>query len=78
LAPRLVVATGHSQSAIRLTVYHNRVHPITRLIDGFVIHGGGGSLADSVGSKVIKVNAETDLWADVTPEVDPAMTGDPG
>lgn len=62
LVPRLVLATGHSQSAFRLTTYHNRVQPSTRLIDGFLIHGGGGRLADGVGTKVFKINAETDLW----------------
>jgi hypothetical protein len=62
-SPRLVLATGHSQSANRLSAYHDRVHPISRVIDGFLLHGGGGRLALDVDAKVFKINAETDLRA---------------
>ena len=61
LTPEVVIVTGHSQSANRLAVYHNRVHPLVRLADGFVIHGGGRELTDLVDTKVFKINAETDL-----------------
>lgn len=43
LVPRKVFATGHSQSALRLTTYVNAIHPLDRVIDGFVIHGRGNS-----------------------------------
>lgn len=62
LVPEIVLATGHSQSAVYLSEYHDRVHPTRRVIDGFLIHGGGGPLAEGVRTKVFKVNAETDLW----------------
>ncbi|MBT5056392.1 MAG: hypothetical protein HOM68_07615 [Gemmatimonadetes bacterium] len=63
LEPEMVLAIGHSRSANRLSAYYNRVQPITRVVDGFIIHGGGARLDGEVGSKVMKVNAETDLWA---------------
>ncbi len=43
LVPQKIVATGHSQSALRLTTYVNAVHPLEKVIDGFVIHGRGDS-----------------------------------
>jgi hypothetical protein len=43
LVPRKVFATGHSQSALRLTTYVNAIHPLDRVIDGFVLHGRGNS-----------------------------------
>lgn len=63
LTPQVVVATGHSQSASRLAAYHNRVHPMTEVVDGFLIHGGGEQLTVGLDTKVFKINAETDLWA---------------
>lgn len=43
LVPTKVFATGHSQSALRLTTYVNAIHPLERVIDGFVLHGRGNS-----------------------------------
>ncbi len=43
LVPNKIFATGHSQSALRLTTYVNAVHPLEKVIDGFVIHGRGNS-----------------------------------
>ena len=43
LVPTKVFATGHSQSALRLTTYVNAIHPLDRVIDGFMIHGRGES-----------------------------------
>jgi Alpha/beta hydrolase domain len=39
-----VIAAGESQSAFRMVVYVNAVHPIAHVFDGFFIHsrGGGG------------------------------------
>jgi hypothetical protein len=62
LTPEIVLATGHSQSASRLVTFYNHVQPVTGVIDGFVIHGGGRTLASGVGAKAFRVNAETDLW----------------
>ena len=36
LVPTKIFATGHSQSALRLTTYVNAVHPLEKVIDGFV------------------------------------------
>jgi hypothetical protein len=43
LVPQKIFATGHSQSALRLTTYVNAIHPLEKVIDGFVIHGRGNS-----------------------------------
>lgn len=43
LQPSKVIATGHSQSAIRLVTYVNAIQPLERAFDGFVIHGRGNS-----------------------------------
>lgn len=43
LVPHKIVATGHSQSALRLTTYVNAIQPLERVFDGFVIHGRGNS-----------------------------------
>ncbi|MGY4827783.1 alpha/beta hydrolase domain-containing protein [Sphaerotilaceae bacterium SBD11-9] len=43
LVPNKIFATGHSQSALRLTTYVNAIHPLEKVIDGFVIHGRGNS-----------------------------------
>jgi hypothetical protein len=37
LAVRRVVATGASQSAMRLVCYFNAVHPLDRVVDGFLL-----------------------------------------
>jgi hypothetical protein len=55
-------ATGHSQSAGRLATYVNSVHPLARVFDAVVIHGGGGRIREDLGSvKVFKLLAETDV-----------------
>ena len=61
LAVERVIATGHSQSAGRLAVYLNTVHPIDPVYDGVVVHGGGGRIRDDLDVKVWKLLAETDL-----------------
>jgi hypothetical protein len=39
-----VIAVGESQSAARMTIYVNAIHPVTHVFDGFLIHsrGSGG------------------------------------
>lgn len=46
LKVRSVLAAGQSQSAIRLYSYVRQVQPKARVIDGFLIHGGGGKAYD--------------------------------
>ncbi len=43
LVPNKIFATGHSQSALRLTTYVNAIQPLEKVFDGFVIHGRGNS-----------------------------------
>jgi len=56
-----IIATGHSQSASRLAVYFNNVHPLEPLFDGAIIHGGGGKIRDDQNVKIFKLMAETDM-----------------
>jgi hypothetical protein len=44
LRARRVLAVGQSQSAIRLATYVRSVQPRDRVIDGFLIHGGGSKV----------------------------------
>jgi hypothetical protein len=43
LQPKVVIATGHSQSAGALITYANAVQPIEGIFDGFLIHGRSNS-----------------------------------
>jgi Alpha/beta hydrolase domain len=58
-----VVATGHSQSAGRLTVYYNSIHPLEGVVDGFVLHGGvqSGPVRTDLRTPAWKLLAETDV-----------------
>lgn len=56
-----IIATGHSQSASRLATYINNIHPLDPVFDGFMVHGGGGSIRDDQPVKVFKIMAETDM-----------------
>jgi len=56
-----VIATGHSQSASRLTAYLNHAHPRNPVFDGVMIHGGGGRVRDDQDVRIFKVMAETDM-----------------
>lgn len=49
LAPEVIIATGHSQSAFRLSTYVNSIQPLAGVIDAFALHGTYG------------VNIRTDL-----------------
>lgn len=65
LVPNKIFATGHSQSALRLTTYVNAIQPLERVFDGFVIHGRGnsgiklssGDLRGTPSSTVIRADA---------------------
>lgn len=61
LRAKKLVATGHSQSASRLSVYFNNVHPRNPIFDGAIIHGGGGIFRDDQDVKIFKLMAETDM-----------------
>lgn len=50
LQPQKILATGHSQSAMRLLTYANAIQPLDQVFDGLLIHGRlatGAKLASS-------------------------------
>jgi hypothetical protein len=57
----VIIATGHSQSAGRLSTYHNSIHPLHGVLDGFIIHGSDSALRQDLDVKVMKVLAEFDV-----------------
>lgn len=62
LKPQWLFATGHSQSAARLAIYANSVHPLDPVFDAIVVHGGGGKIRTDLGKvKVWKLLSETDV-----------------
>jgi hypothetical protein len=61
LKARQIIATGHSQSASRLAAYLNGIHPLDPVFDGFIVHGGGGTIRDDQAVKIFKLMAETDM-----------------
>ena len=54
LAPQVIIATGHSQSASRLATYVNSIQPLSHAFDAFALHG---SLRN-----VIRVDLEVPVW----------------
>ena len=54
-------ATGHSQSAGRLGTYVNSVHPLGKVFDAVILHGGGGRVRTDLDIPVWKLLAETDV-----------------
>ncbi|HEX5513593.1 MAG TPA: alpha/beta hydrolase domain-containing protein [Gammaproteobacteria bacterium] len=62
LQPKLLLATGASQSQGFLVRYHNSVHPLANLYDGYLLYIGiGGKLRVDLEPKVIKVDTENDV-----------------
>jgi len=61
LKAQRIFATGHSQSAGRLAIYVNSVHPLAPVFDAVVVHGGGGKIRTDLNIKVWKLLAETDV-----------------
>lgn len=56
-----IIATGHSQSAARLGIYVNAVHPLAPVYDAVVLHGGGQKVRTDLDIKVWKLLSETDV-----------------
>ncbi|MGH7438948.1 MAG: alpha/beta hydrolase domain-containing protein, partial [Polyangiaceae bacterium] len=50
LAPQRLIGDGESQSAVRLALYVNAIHPITKVFDGFFIHSRFAGTAPLSGS----------------------------
>lgn len=61
LKTQLVLAVGASQSAGRLSIYHNSIHPLHNVVDGYYLLVGGAGLRTDLGVKVMQYLSETDL-----------------
>jgi hypothetical protein len=87
-APAVVLGSGHSQSALRLTTYANAIQPVSRAYDGFLIHGraalaapiGDGVLGPlsarirtDLGVPVVVLQSETDVVASASVRQDTAL-----
>jgi hypothetical protein len=53
-----VIATGESQSALRLTPYYNSIDPLHRVVDGIVYYDAAGQLRTDSPTKAISVATE--------------------
>lgn len=56
-----VLAIGASQGANRLVTYHNSIHPLAGVFDGFLLIVGGPQLRTDLDVKVFKILSETDV-----------------
>ncbi|MCH8505454.1 MAG: hypothetical protein LAT50_14160 [Ectothiorhodospiraceae bacterium] len=62
LVAERLIATGASQSQGFLVRYHNSVHPLANVYDGYLLYIGiGGILRTDLEPKVIKVYSENDV-----------------
>jgi hypothetical protein len=62
LPVRMVIAAGVSQSQGFLVRYHNSIHPLAGVYDGFyLVLGIGGRLRTDLDVKAFKVNTENDV-----------------
>jgi hypothetical protein len=60
LTPQRILASGASQSAGRLVVYYNSIHPLAGLFDGFLLLVGGNTVRTDLAAPVFKVQSETE------------------
>jgi hypothetical protein len=61
LRPKILLATGQSQSAGRLSTYVNNIHPLVKVYDGFLLDASSTPIRDDLISPVFKVMAEHDV-----------------
>lgn len=61
LEPDAVLALGQSQSANRLTLYYNSVHPLHKVADGFLIQVGGGPFRTGIKEPLIQIMSEREI-----------------
>jgi hypothetical protein len=57
---KLLIASGASQSATRLTTYYNSIEPLASVTDGYLLLVGGGTVRADLGIPVFKVQSETE------------------
>jgi hypothetical protein len=58
---KLILAVGASQSARFLSIYHNSIHPLHNVVDGYYLLVGGTGLRTDLNVKVFQYLSETDL-----------------
>ena len=58
---RTIVATGPSQSGRFLSYYHNVIHPVHRVVDGFAIVAHTNPLRKDLDVKTMRLLTETDV-----------------
>ncbi len=64
LKPKAFVAIGESQSAARLALYVNSIHPLARVYDGFLLQSPiGRRIRDDLISPVFRLDTEYDVIA---------------
>ncbi len=67
---RHVIATGRSQSAMRLVTYINAVHPQTHLVDGYLVHSRGASPAGLTADRLTGVSDPMPVGAHIRTDID--------
>jgi hypothetical protein len=65
LKPRLLIASGHSQSTVKLVGYYNTIQPQHGLFGGFLMRGGQTELRTDLPTKVMRVYSESDRGPEV-------------
>jgi len=61
LGVKLVLAIGASQSASRLTVYYNSIHPLHNIVDAFYLLVGGYGTRTDLSTKIFQVVSEFEV-----------------
>jgi len=72
LQVRRVLAAGESQSAVKLERYHNTIHPLHKVYEGFLLYDRGAQLRADVGVKVLSVGTEFAATLAGPPQADDA------
>jgi hypothetical protein len=66
LTPQTLIASGHSQSTVKLVGYYNTIQPQHGLFKGFLLRGGQTELRTDLPTKVMRVYSESDRGPEVT------------
>lgn len=61
LHPKMILAVGASQSAMRLVAYHNSIHNLHNIFDGYYMLVGGLGVRTDMNVKVFSYLSETDI-----------------
>jgi hypothetical protein len=61
LEVKQVLAIGASQSASRLTIYYNSIHPLHNVVDGFYLLVGGYGTRTDLSTKIFQVVSEREV-----------------